>query len=473
MTANAGYHAYATGDVLTAAQVQYNLQNQTVMYFATSAARTTALSGVIVEGMVSYIPANGLEYYNGSAWVVLSTGGDITGVTAGTGISGGGTTGDVTVTNAMATSITTKGDLIPGTGSSTYARLAAGADGTTLVADSAATTGLRYQGSMAAGKNFVINGNFDIWARGTSFAAAAVSAYTADRWQVVSGTQTATISQQTTGAPNGSRYVLRNAYTSAASYGNFFQGIETNNALQLSGKTVTFSVKMRKNATLTTDLNIVIAKSATVDAAYSATWTTIQSTTVANASLPTGTTSADWYTASVTATIPNDGTANTLRIGIAEVSTQPSGAYWEISQAQLELGSVATAFSRAGGTIQGELAACQRYYFRANWQALTSYANFGTGAGYSTTQVRLDTNFPVPLRIAPSAIDYPTVATYFTILKYDDVTAPVSAVALDTSLSTVNVGRTNWTVTSGVANTPFYCRGNASTAAYLGWSAEL
>jgi len=132
MVANAGYKAYATGDVLTAAQVQYNLQNQTVMYFATSAARTTAIGAVTVEGMVTYIPANGLEYYNGSAWITLSTGGDITGVTAGTGITGGGTSGTVTVTNDMATTITAAGDLIRGTGSGTYSRLGIGSTGQVL-----------------------------------------------------------------------------------------------------------------------------------------------------------------------------------------------------------------------------------------------------------------------------------------------------------------------------------------------------
>jgi hypothetical protein len=55
--------------------------------------------------------------------------GDITAVTAGTGISGGGTSGAVTVTNSMATAITTSGDLIQGTGSGTFARLGSGTNG--------------------------------------------------------------------------------------------------------------------------------------------------------------------------------------------------------------------------------------------------------------------------------------------------------------------------------------------------------
>lgn len=70
--------------------------------------------------------------------------GDITGVTAGTGISGGGTTGTVTVTNSMATAIDAKGDLIGGTGADTFARLAVGTNGQILTADSAETTGMKW-----------------------------------------------------------------------------------------------------------------------------------------------------------------------------------------------------------------------------------------------------------------------------------------------------------------------------------------
>jgi hypothetical protein len=86
MPSNAGYHLFQTGDVLTAAQVQYNLQNQSIMYFATTGARDTALTGVLAEGMACYIAADqSVNIYNGSAWVSFT--GDITALTAGAGIT--------------------------------------------------------------------------------------------------------------------------------------------------------------------------------------------------------------------------------------------------------------------------------------------------------------------------------------------------------------------------------------------------
>jgi len=84
---NAGYLTFNTGQVLTAAQVQYNLQNQTIMYFATTTARDTALPvGTRQEGMACYIAADqSVQIFNGTAWVSFT--GDITGLTAGTGIT--------------------------------------------------------------------------------------------------------------------------------------------------------------------------------------------------------------------------------------------------------------------------------------------------------------------------------------------------------------------------------------------------
>ena len=87
-TPNAGYRIFNTGDVLTAAQVQYYLQNQTIMFFANAAARDAALTAPIVaEGMFAYLAdTNTTVYYDGAAWQSFGTG-DVTGLTAGAGIT--------------------------------------------------------------------------------------------------------------------------------------------------------------------------------------------------------------------------------------------------------------------------------------------------------------------------------------------------------------------------------------------------
>jgi hypothetical protein len=88
-------------------------------------------------------------------WTDASAG-DITGVTAGTGISGGGTSGTVTVTNSMATAMTTKGDIIVATGSGTFIRQAVGTNGQVLTADSTQADGVIWATPSAGGGGKVL-----------------------------------------------------------------------------------------------------------------------------------------------------------------------------------------------------------------------------------------------------------------------------------------------------------------------------
>ncbi len=72
--AGLGRKAFTSGEVLTAVNVQGYLMDQTVMVFADSSARTTAIAAP-AEGMFTYLSdTNGLEYYSGSAWIPFSAG---------------------------------------------------------------------------------------------------------------------------------------------------------------------------------------------------------------------------------------------------------------------------------------------------------------------------------------------------------------------------------------------------------------
>lgn len=93
-----GYKVWGIGEIVEAGDFQSYIQNQTVMKFASSATRASSLGTAVVEGMVSYLlDTNSVEYYTGAAWTPISNPGDITAVTAGTALTGGGTSGAVTL----------------------------------------------------------------------------------------------------------------------------------------------------------------------------------------------------------------------------------------------------------------------------------------------------------------------------------------------------------------------------------------
>jgi len=159
MAAGLGFKTFNTGDVLTASEVNGYLM-QGILVFADATARDAAITSP-QEGQFAFTKDNNsLWYYSGSAWVASGATGDIEGVTAGTGISGGGTSGTVTITNSMATAIDAKGDLVVGTGADTFSRLAVGTNGHTLVADSAETTGLKWAAPSSGAMTKITSGSF-------------------------------------------------------------------------------------------------------------------------------------------------------------------------------------------------------------------------------------------------------------------------------------------------------------------------
>ena len=120
--AGAGYKLFNTGDVLSASDVNTYLQQQTVMVFASAAARTTALASVLAEGMVSYLKdTDVVEIYTGAAWVSLDD--------------------PNAIQNAL---LTAKGSIVTATAASTPSALAVGANNTVLTADSSTATGLKW-----------------------------------------------------------------------------------------------------------------------------------------------------------------------------------------------------------------------------------------------------------------------------------------------------------------------------------------
>jgi hypothetical protein len=362
------------------------------------------------------------------------------------------------------TIVDAKGDLIAASASDVPARLAVGNNGETLVADSSTSTGLRYQGSIAGGKNFAINGGMDIWQRGTTFTStgAGYSAYTTDRWTCYAQ-GTGTITQDTSLSASGFRYGLKFTSTAASSGNDFYQLVETDQTVPLAGKQVAVSGYCIATSGVTPIMNLEY--STTVNDGLFATYVQCTATTI---SQPTATGSLLRYTYSFA--VPT--TAKTLRLR-ASTGTLNNTNYATWTGIQLEVGNVPTSFSRAGGTIQGELAACQRYYYR--WTT----ANGGSNAAfsnpvfaYSTTQAFGTIQFPVTMRITPASVETTGTASNYRVIIGSGVTVCSTVPAIDQANPyTMMIG---FPVASGLTVGQGGVAGaNISSTAFLGFSAEL
>jgi hypothetical protein len=328
---------------------------------------------------------------------------------------------------------------------------------------------------VVSGKNAVINGGFDVWQRGTSFAVPTnYNSYTADRFVAYrSGLNTgATISRQltndTTNLPN-IQYCLRyqrDSGNTATGDLALLNGCETANSIQFAGKVVSFSFYARAGANYSATSNLLQLRvdSGTGTDQNIGTGYTGQATLIsASATLTT-----TWQRFTFTGTVP--ATAKEIGWYVFESPTGTAGAndYYEITGVQLELGAVATPFSRAGGSIGGELALCQRYYFRAGGSA--AYERLSTMAvGASSTSLTATLAPPVTMRVAPTTVDFSTL----TFWDGGGGLNPITAL----TIATAGRSMTEFTVTASAGGIttfrPYFIITNGSTNGYLGLSAEL
>jgi hypothetical protein len=347
-----------------------------------------------------------------------------------------------------------KGDLIAASAADTPARLAVGANGETLVADSSTSTGLRYQASTAAGLNFAINGGFDIWQRGTSTTSTSAAYTCADRFATWISSGTGTIERVTANIPETFSYGIKYTSSGASGRGRLYYTLETLDTQKLAGQTVTLSFYV--SGTVGKTFIVALLQSATVDNSFTGSYTSIGSQTV------TLTATSTRYQA--TYTIPT--TAKTIQIQLANVSTDlfANTENYTLTGVQLEVGSIATGFSRAGGTIQGELAACQRYYVRTSG---STYTRHGIALASSTTAATVIASIPVTMRTDPS-IAYSNTA-YWNGTTFSANTGSASAIQGTNRLVYFDLS-----VASGLtAGSSYQILNNNNAAGFLEFSAEL
>jgi hypothetical protein len=258
-------------------------------------------------------------------------------------------------------------------------------------------------GPLAGMRNAIINGNFDIWQRGTSFTG---SEYGADRWLNARSGTTHTVTRQPftlgqTDVPGEPTYFCRTVVSSVAGAGNYaiaIQAIEGVRAFAGQQATISFWAKAdaSKNIAIDCQQNFGTGGSpssavnaiGTVKKALTASWQkithTFTITSVAGKTL--GTDGNDslalfiWFDAGSTFN------ARTDSLG------QQSGTF-DIAQVQMEPGPVATLFERR--PIGTELSLCQRYF------CITR----GSHRFYSTINTQTGENqvyWPVQMRAAPT-----------------------------------------------------------------------
>ena len=319
-----------------------------------------------------------------------------------------------------------------------------------------------------AGKNFIINGGMDIWQRGTSFALSSALAYSADRWCSYSSSAI-TVSQQTSGL-TGFQYALRMQRTSGStttSYSQILYNAESKNSYPLAGQTVTLSFWAKAGANFSgasNNINVGVESGTGTDQNQYYGYFT-------GATLPVNTTATlttSWQRFTYTCAMPSNSTQFAVFFNYVPTGTAGANDYFDITGVQLEIAPQATPFSRAGGSIGGELLLCQRYYQILGGQG-NLFTYFGSGTFLTSTNCRIVVPLLLQMRAVPTFLSngsfWGANAGYaFDVLSFSSVDSlSISSVGLN--MTDTTLGRTaGWGVTMLAAG---------SASSYLTFSAEL
>lgn len=264
----------------------------------------------------------------------------------------------------------------------------------------------------AAGKNKILNGDFSIWQRGTTFTNPTNATFTSDRWR--SGFETDLppsyeITRQTFTPGNepvsgyNSQYFLRAILTTvgACTKIRIQQRIENVGTFANKTVTVSFYAKSDSNRTQTVGMEQLFGSGGST--AVVLTEQTINTTTA-------------WQRFSLQFAVPSIsgktiGTGSSTQVTINQNLT--NGNTLDIWGIQAEAGSNVTAFETATGNPASELAACQRYYARFGAKSggtANVYSIYGMGVTLSTTTARVSIPLPVEMRVAPTSVDWGNLA---------------------------------------------------------------
>jgi hypothetical protein len=328
--------------------------------------------------------------------------GDITGITATSPLTGGGTSGAVTVGIQSASTSQSGAVQLSDSTSTTSSVLAA----TPTAVKSAYDLANRPNPS-----NPTLNSAMNVWQRGTSIAVnGAGVAYTADRWQIqinTAGVNT-TISRQGTADTTNLPFiqycarVQRNSGVTANGFVSIQQYFETVNSIPFAGKAVTVSFYARAGANYSASgstLGFQLQTGTGTDQNNSTTGYTGLATPINSSATLTTT----WQRFTFSGTIASTATEMGLNIYYATTGTAGANDYFELTGVQIDVGSSALPFRTAGTTYQQELAACQRYYIR--YAVNGNPTSFARGLAISTTSIDFNIPLPVTLRSTLQIID--------------------------------------------------------------------